>query len=130
MGLVKTQPPVFRYLPFLFAAGAVFWLVQLTQFAAVLAAPAGRDEIRQALMDAGLAQNLDSVLVVEAVLITFVEAVAAAMHATAFYGLRRYRDWGWVFAVVVAAGWCIVLVGIPVLIFLLRRPTRLAYGIT
>lgn len=130
MGLVKTRPPVFRYLPFLFAAGAVFWLVQLTQFAAVLAAPAGRDEIRQALIDAGLTQNLDSVLVVEVVLIAFLEVVAAAMHATAFYGLRAYSDWGWVFAVVVAAGWCLVLVGIPVLMFLLRRPTRLAYGIT
>jgi hypothetical protein len=130
MGLVKTQPPVFRLLPYLFAAGAVFWLVQLTQFAAVLASPVGRDEVRQALVDAGVTQNLDSVLVVEAILVGFLQVVAAALHGTAFYGLRGYRDWGWVFAVVIAAGWCLVLVGIPVLVFLLRRPTRHAYGIT
>jgi hypothetical protein len=130
MGLVKTQPPAFRLLPYLFAAGAVFWLIQLTQFAAVLAAPAGRDLVRQALIDAGVTQNVESILLIEAVLIAFVEVVAAALHATAFYGLRRYRDWGWVFAVVVAAGWCLILVGIPVLVFLLRRPTRHAYGIT
>ena len=130
MGLVNTQPPAFRFLPYLFAAGAVFWLIQLTEFAAVLAAPAGRDQVRQALVDAGVTHNLESVLVVEATLIVFVELVTAALHATAFYGLRAYRDWGWVFAVVVAAGWCLVLVGIPVLVFLLRRPTRGVYGIT
>jgi len=130
MGLVKTQPPVLRWLPFVFAAGAVFWLVELTIFAAMLAAPAGRDQIHQAFVDAGLTHNLDAVLAIEAALIATFELAVIGAHAAAFYGLRRYRDWGWVFAVTVAAGWCAVVVGIPVLVFLLRRPTRRAYGIT
>jgi len=33
-------------------------------------------------------------------------------------------------AVIVAAAWSLVLVGIPILVFLLRRPTRQAYGIS
>jgi hypothetical protein len=35
-----------------------------------------------------------------------------------------------VVAVIVSAAWSLVLVGIPILVFLLRRPTRDAYGIS
>src|SRR5471030_1960033 len=42
------QPVGLRWLPFVFGAGAVFWLVQLAQFAAIIAAPAGRDQLHQA----------------------------------------------------------------------------------
>jgi hypothetical protein len=120
----------FRWLPWLFAAGAVFWLIELTQFAAVLAAPAGRDQLRQALMNAGITTNLDALLVAESILIAFVELSAAALHGAAYYGLKGFRAWGWVVAVVVSAGWSLLLIGIPVLLFLLRRPTRQAYGIS
>ncbi len=119
-----------RRLPFLFAAGAVFWLIELTQFAAVLAAPAGRDQLVQALVSAGVKQNLDTILVTECVIIVLFEAGAAALHAVAFYGLRRFRAWGWVTAVIAAVAWSFVLLGIPVLVFLLRRPVRQAYGIS
>lgn len=118
-----------RWLPYLYAAGAVFWLIELTQFAAVLAAPVGRQQLEQTLANAGFAGNVGSMLVVESVLIAFVELTAAALHAAAYYGLRRFRAWGWVSAVIVAGAWSLILVGIPVFVFLLRRQTRAAYGV-
>ena len=118
-----------RWLPYLFAAGAVFWLIELTQFAAVVAAPAGREQLRQALLTAGIT-NVNTMLTVEVVILASLEVAAVALHGAAYYGLRAYRAWGWVVAVVVAAAWSLLLLGIPVLIFLLRRPTRQAYGIS
>jgi hypothetical protein len=119
-----------RWLPYLFGAGAVFWLIELTQFAAVVAAPAGRDQLIQALVGAGVKRDLMTVLVVECVIIIAFEIGAVALHACAFYGLRRFRPWGWVAAVITSVAWSLVLIGIPVLVFLLQRPTREAYGIS
>jgi hypothetical protein len=118
-----------RWLPYLYAAGAVFWLIELTQFAAVLAAPAGREQLEQALTNAGFGADAASMLVVESVIVVFVELSAAALHGAAFYGLRRFRAWGWVSAVIVAGAWSLIVLGIPVLVFLLRRQTRAAYGV-
>jgi hypothetical protein len=125
-------PPVsrLRWLPFVFAAGAVFWLIELTQFAAVVAAPAGRDQLQQALVSAGIKQDLSTVLVVESILVFVFEASAVAVHAVAYFGLRKLRPWGWVAAVIVAAAWSLVLVGIPVLVILLRRTTRQTFGMS
>jgi hypothetical protein len=44
--------------------------------------------------------------------------------------LRTRKPWGWIMAVIVSAAWSLVLVGIPLLVFLLRRTTRAAYGIS
>ena len=118
-----------RWLPWIFAIGAVFWLVQLTQFAAVLAAPAGREQLQQTLVNAGFTANAAAMLAVEAVIIVFFESSAVALHACAYYGLRRYQPWGWVAAVITAAAWSLVVLGIPMLVFLLQRRTRAAYGI-
>jgi hypothetical protein len=119
-----------RWLPFIFAAGAVFWLIELVQFAAVLAAPAGRDQLRQALVSAGVKQNLDSVIVAESAIVVLFEGSAAALHAAAYFGLRKLRPWGWIAAVIVSAAWSLMLVGIPVLVILMRRTTRQAFGIS
>lgn len=123
-------PPRLRWLPLLFAAGAVFWLIQLVQFAAIVAAPTGRDELRQALTNAGITKDVSTVLAVESVLVFLLEGTAAALHAAAYYGLRKFRAWGWIAAVIVAAAWSLVLVGVPMLILLLRRTTRQAYGVS
>jgi hypothetical protein len=120
----------FRWLPYLYASGAVLWLILLTQFAAYLVSAVGRDQLRQTLVDQGFKGNLDTLFLVDASLIVFVELAAAILHGVAYYGLRGFRAWGWVVAVIIAAGWSLVLVGIPVLVFLLRRPTRQAYGIS
>jgi len=122
--------PQLRWLPFVFAAGAVFWLVELAQFAAIVAAPAGRDQLRQALITAGIKQDISSVIVYESVAVFLFEAVAAALHAAAYFGLRKIRPWGWIAAVIVAAAWSLILVGIPVLVVLLRRETRQSFGIS
>ena len=121
--------PNLRWLPFVFAAGAVFWLIELVQFAAVVAAPAGREQLQDALRQAGLKGDITTLLVLDAAIIFFIEACAAALHSAAYFGLKARKPWGWVTAVVVAAMWSVVLVGIPILVLLLRRTTRLAYGI-
>ncbi|MGA7912784.1 MAG: hypothetical protein WB682_03590 [Candidatus Dormiibacterota bacterium] len=127
---LATATPRLRWLPFVFAAGAVFWLVELVQFAAIVAAPAGRDQLRQALIDAGIKQDISTVMVYEAVVVFVFEAVVTALHATAYFGLRRLRPWGWIAAVIVSAAWSLILVGIPVLVVLLRRETRQSFGIS
>jgi hypothetical protein len=121
--------PVLRWLPYLFAAGAIFWLVNLTQAAAVPAAPVGRAQLEQTLATAGLTENVPALLAVYFVVVFAFEGTAACLHGAAFYGLRAKRWWGWVVAVIVAGAWSLVLVGIPVLIFLLQRQTRQAYGV-
>lgn len=122
--------PRLRWLPFVFAAGAVFWLVELVQFAAIVAAPAGRDQLRQALIDAGIKQDISTVMVYESVVVFLFEVVAAALHAAAYFGLRKLRPWGWIAAVIVSAAWSLILLGIPVLVVLLRRETRQSFGIS
>ena len=128
--LAKSSPSHgLRLLPYLFAAGAVFWLIELTEFAAVLAAPAGREQLVQTLAGAGFGRNASAMLIVESVIVVFLEASAAVLHGAAYYGLRKFRAWGWIAAMIVSAAWSLVVVGIPVLVFLLRRRTRAAYGI-
>jgi hypothetical protein len=119
-----------RWLPYLFAAGAVLWLVELTRFAAYLVAPAGREVLKQALIDGGITRNLDATLTTESVLIFFLGTAAVVLHGAAYYGLKRLRVWGWITAVIVSSGWSLVILGIPILVLLLRRSTREAYGLT
>jgi len=119
-----------RWLPYLFAAGAVLWLVELTRFAAYLVAPAGREVLKQALIDGGITRNLDATLTTESVLIFFLGTAAVVLHGAAYYGLKRLRVWGWITAVTVSSGWSLVILGIPILVLLLRRSTREAYGLT
>jgi hypothetical protein len=127
MGVVDASR--LRWLPFLFAAGAIFWLVELAQFAAVAIAPAGRDQLTLTLTQAGFGGDLSTLLIADIAIVLFIEISAAVLHATAYFGLRGRRPWGWIAAVVVSAGWSLVLLGIPILVLLLRRTTRHAYGI-
>ena len=123
-------PPSLRWLPLIFGAGAIFWLVQLAQFAAVVAAPAGRDRMRQTVEQAGAAGGeVSTWIAVEIVVGLFFVIAAAALHASAYFGLRRREPWGWITAVIVAAAWSLVLVGIPVLVVLVRSSTRRVYEI-
>jgi hypothetical protein len=122
-------PAGMRWLPFVFGAGTVFWLIQLVQFAAVVAAPAGRDQLHQALVQAGVKGDLSTWMIAEAALLFFFVGAAVSLHATAYFGLRARKPWGWIVALIVAAAWSLILVGIPVLYVLLRSTTRRAYGI-
>jgi hypothetical protein len=126
----KPVPPTrLRWLPFLFGAGAVFWLVQLAQFAAVVAAPAGRDQLHEAVVKAGVKGDVSVLIAVEVAVVFFFVIAAACLHAAAYFGLKARRPWGWIVAVIVAAAWSLVLVGIPVLVLLARTSTRRSYGI-
>ena len=124
----KPKPPAgLRWLPFIFGAGAVFWLVQLAEFAAIVAAPNGRDQLRQAVVQAGVKGDVSTFIALEVGVVLFLVIAAATLHATAYFGLRKRRPWGWIAAVIVAAAWSLVLIGIPVLVVLVRA--RRAYGI-
>ncbi len=126
----RAAPPAgLRWLPFVFGAGAIFWLVQLAQFAAVVAAPNGRDQLRQAVVQAGAKGDVSTYIAVEVGIVLFFVIAAACLHATAYFGLRKRRPWGWIVAVIVSAAWSLVLVGIPVLVVLVRSSTRHLYGI-
>jgi hypothetical protein len=118
-----------RWLPLIFGGGAVFWLVYLAAFAAVVAAPAGRDQLRQTFVQDGVKGDLSTLIVAYAIVGFVFLIVAAALHATAYFGLKARRPWGWIAAVTVAAAWSLVIVGIPVLVLLLRSSTRHAYRI-
>jgi hypothetical protein len=124
-----TTSPVIRWLPYLFALGAIFWLVNLTQSAALATAPVGRAQLEQTLVSAGVTHDLSLVLAVYFAIVLTFQATAAGLHGAAFYGLKAMRWWGWVLAVIVAGAWSLVLIGIPVFVFLLQRQTRKAYGI-
>jgi len=118
------------WFPFTYAAGAVFALLILAQNAAIVAAPTGRAQVYQQLSAGGVpaGQQYDFFV---AYVITFLAlpAVAAGLHALAFYGLRSRRRWGWAAAVLVAGVWSLLLVGIPFLHTLLKPSTRRAYGL-
>lgn len=113
----------------MFAAGAIFWLVNLTQSAALAAAPVGRAQLEQTLVSAGLTHNASTFLTIYFAIVFTFQVLAAVMHGAAFYGLRATRWWGWVVAVIVAGAWSLVLIGIPVFVFLLQRQTRQVYGV-
>ena len=119
-----------RLLPWLYAAGAVFWLMAATYYGAFLAAPGGRDQLRQNLIDRGMTTDLDFAVLAGVGTVIGLALVAAILHGAAYYGLRAFRAWGWVVAVFISALWSCVLIGIPILMLLLRRPVRQAYGIS
>src|ERR1700730_6961856 len=124
------SPPALRWLPFIFAAGAIFWLVQLVQFAAVVAAPNGRDQLYQAVVQAGVKGDVPTLIAIAVAVVFFFVGTAACLHAAAYFGLKARRPWGWIVALIVSAGWSLILVGIPVLYLLLKSSTRRAYGIS
>src|SRR5260370_9298770 len=78
-----------RWLPYFFAAGGIFWLVQLTQAAALAAAPVGRDQMVHYLMNAGFTRDTTSALTVYFVMVFFFEIAALVLHRTAYYGLKQ-----------------------------------------
>jgi hypothetical protein len=121
--------PWLRWIPYLFAAGAIFWLVNVTQTAALAASPVGRGQLEQTLVNTGLTHNASAFLVIYFAAVLMFEVTAAGLHGAAFYGLRGMRWWGWVVAVIVAGAWSLVLIGIPMFVFLLQRQTRKAYGV-
>lgn len=117
-------------LPWFYAAGAVLFLVEATQVLAYLLSPGGRGQLTAELSRQGVAQSMQAeVLAGYAVFLVGGSLVAAALHGTAFYGLRRFRRWGWIAAVVVAALWSLLIVGIPVLVRLVSRNVRQAFGV-
>ncbi|HZV50162.1 MAG TPA: hypothetical protein VFD49_10400 [Candidatus Dormibacteraeota bacterium] len=116
-------------LPWCYAAGAVFFLLLLAQDLPYVLSPAGRSLLVDQMTRSGLPPSMQtSALVTYVVVVMGGELVAAAIHAAAFYGLRWRRRWGWVAAVVVACFWSLLIVGIPVLVRLVNRDVRQAFG--
>jgi hypothetical protein len=117
-------------LPWLYAAGAIIFLVEATQGLAYLLSPGGRAQLTVDLTKQGIPASMQSdVLTAYWVILIGGSLVGAALHGAAFYGLRRFRRWGWIAAVIVAALWSLLIMGIPVLVRLVNRDVRRAYGV-
>jgi hypothetical protein len=116
-------------LPWLYAAGAVVFLIEATQILAYLLSPGGRAQLLDDLTKQGVAPSMQGDVLIVYWVILAGSVIAAGLHGTAFYGLRRFRRWGWIAAVVVAALWSLVIVGIPVLVRLVNRNVRQAFGV-
>jgi hypothetical protein len=117
-------------LPWFYGAGAIFFLVWATQALAVFLSPVGRAQLAGELGRQGVPLSMRSgLLVANGVILISAALVAAALHGAAFHGLRRHRRWGWIAAVVVAAVWSLLIVGIPVLVRLLSRDVRQSFGV-
>lgn len=127
---VPVQRPNLGLLPWLYAAGAILLLIEATQSLASFLSPSGRAQLVTELSRAGMAASIQPWFLT-VYLIVFIGGflVAAALHGAAFYGLRRFRRWGWICAVVVAALWSLLIVGIPVLLRLVDRNVRQAFGV-
>jgi hypothetical protein len=116
-------------LPWLYAAGAVFFLVWATQALALLLAPSGRAQLLNEMGRQGVPANAQAtVLALYGAFLIGAALAAAGLHAGAFYGLRRRRWWGWVAAVIVAGFWSLLIVGLPVLLKLVSRSVRQTFG--
>lgn len=117
-------------LPWLYAGGAVFFLVWGTQALALVVAPAGRSQLLTEMGRQGVPANArPTLLLLYGALLIGAAVAAAGLHAAAFYGLRRMRWWGWLAAVVVAGFWSLLIVGLPVLLRLVSRNVREAFGV-
>ena len=124
------QPVSLGLLPWFYAAGAVFFLVWATQALAYFLSPTGRAQLMSDIAKQGYTTSQQPwVLVAQGFFVLGVAVIAAGLHAVAFEGLRRLRRWGWLAAVIIAAFWSLLVVGIPVLRRLLSSPVRHAYGV-
>jgi len=126
----QTRTPTgLALLPWLYAGGAVFWLVSSASAAAYLAAPNGTHVY---LSQSGVSfpgMNDPGFATFALGLSLALYVVAAVLHGAAYFGLRGRTTWGWTVAVLMAALWSLLLVGIPVLYVLMRPATRRDFGI-
>jgi hypothetical protein len=126
----RSEPATLGLLPWFYAAGAIFFLLWATQALAYFVSPVGRGQLMSDIAKQGYSSAAQPwVLAAQGLFLLGAALIAAGLHATAFYGLRRVRRWGWLAAVVIAGFWSLLVVGIPVLRRLLSPPVRHAYGV-
>jgi hypothetical protein len=128
---VSARTPIrLGLLPWFYAAGAILFLIEATEGLAYLVSPSGRQQLAAQLTSQGIPASMQSgVLTLYWTLLIGGSLVAATLHGAAFYGLRRLSRWGWIAAVVVASFWSLIIVGIPVLLRLVNRNVRQAFGV-
>jgi hypothetical protein len=116
--------------PWLYIVGAVLAFISATLSLASLVGPHGRAQVIEDLIGQGFPiRNQGAMVAIVAMVRVAAPLLGGVLHAVAFHGLRRSRRWGWVAAVVVAAAWSVLLVGIPILFLLLRRDVRNTFGL-
>lgn len=118
-------------IPWIYAVGAFIDAALLAWVLAEGITPGGRANWNSMLAQAGIptsqfgASRIELTAVFSVLLL-----LLAAGHAAAYQGLRARKRWGWILGVVLAALWSIVLTGIPVLVKLVQRQVRAAYGVS
>lgn len=118
-------------IPWIYALGAFLNAGLLAWVLAEGVTAGGRANWNAALAQAGIptaefAASRNELTIVFGVLLL----LAAAGHALAYQGLRAKKRWGWILGVVLAALWSLVIAGIPVLVRLVQRQVRGAYGVS
>jgi hypothetical protein len=118
-------------IPWIYAVGAFLNAGLLAWVLAEGITAGGRANWNAALAQAGLPASQFAASRTELTAIfSILLLLLAAGHAAAYQGLRAKKRWGWILGVVLAALWSLVLVGIPVLVKLVQRQVRAAYGVT
>ncbi len=113
-----------------FGLGAFLNLMLLAMTLPYFITATGRGRLVDQFIAAGVDPSGAAGLVVADGLILVTILLSGAMiHSVAYFGLRAHRRIGWLFAVIAASLWSLVLVGIPILATLLRREVRAAYQV-
>lgn len=118
-------------IPWIYAVGAFLSAGVLAWVLAEGITSGGRANWNSLLAQAGIpasqfAESRAELTVISGILLLLL----AAAHAASYQGLRAKKRWGWMLGVVLAALWSLVLVGIPVLVKLVQRQVRAAYGVS
>lgn len=118
-------------LPWIYGVGAFLDAALLAWILAEGITSGGSANWNSALAQAGIpaSQFATSRVELTAILGVFLLLLAAG-HAAAYQGLRARKRWGWILGVALAALWSLVLMGIPVLVKLVQRQVREAYGVS
>jgi ribosomal protein L40E len=118
-------------IPWIYAVGAFLNAGALAWVLAEGVTSGGRANWNSAMAQAGVpAAQFATTRVEGTVIFGVIFLLLAAGHAVAYQGLRAKKRWGWLVGVVLAALWSIILVGIPVLVKLVQRQVRAAYGVS
>jgi hypothetical protein len=118
-------------LPWIYGVGAFLDVALLAWVLAEGVTSGGSANWNSALAQAGIPASQFATSRVELTAIFGVLLLLLAVgHAAAYQGLRARKRWGWILGVALAALWSLVVVGIPVLLKLVQRQVREAYGVS
>lgn len=118
-------------IPWIYALGAFLNAGFLAWVLAEGITPGGRANWNSMLAQGGIpTAEFDASRIELTIIFGGLLLLLAVAHAVAYQGLRAKKRWGWIVAVMLAALWSLVIAGIPILVRLVQRQVRGAYGVS